>query len=167
MGVSKGRGYPSHSTPPAQQLTEFYRTESGAICQSARFRSSACVRGIMKGAFTRSGNMQHHMAHAPRKFLHNPRTVTAKRGALQIRCSRAENRGSLRLYLDTASIFQWEKYSQKEVFFGVTSNSLILQKDDVPQCNLKAYRMLAKKVTTLAVGRILYCNQLTLNAVTH
>lgn len=53
------------------------------------------------------------------------------------------------MYLDTASIFQWEKYSQKEVFYGITTNSLILQKDDVPQCNLKAYKVLAKKVAFL------------------
>ena len=35
----------------------------------------------------------------------------------------------------------------QEVFFGITTNSLLLQRDDVPQCSLKAYKVLAKKVS--------------------
>jgi transaldolase len=51
-------------------------------------------------------------------------------------------------------VYQWEKFSQKEVFFGITTNSLLLQKDDVPQCNLKAYKVLAKKAFDLGYQEI-------------
>ena len=40
-------------------------------------------------------------------------------GRLKITCaSRADNRGDLRLFLDSASVFQWEKYAEREIFYG-------------------------------------------------
>lgn len=37
---------------------------------------------------------------------------------LAARASRADNRGNLRLYLDSASVYQWEKFAPREAFFG-------------------------------------------------
>ena len=39
------------------------------------------------------------------------------------RASRADNRGDLRLFLDSASVFQWEKYAETEIFYGKQSTS--------------------------------------------
>ena len=50
-----------------------------------------------------------------------------------------ENRGQLHSKLGLA-------YREILITAGITSNPLILQKDDVPQCNLKVYKILAKQV---------------------
>lgn len=109
-----------------------------------------------------------------RKYHSATSLIKSRRGPICPRSSRADNRGNLRLYLDSASVYQWEKFaprgflygsalpqaavqtiyfrqeSQQELdrfsLAGITCNPLILQKDQVPQCNLKVYKILAKQV---------------------
>ncbi len=51
---------------------------------------------------------------------------------------------SLRLFLDSASLKDWQSLQPTGVFYGITTNPLILERDKVP-CTLKALTQLARE----------------------
>jgi transaldolase len=74
----------------------------------------------------------------------------------------AENQGStsaaaiasnLRLMLDSADERQWEEWLPLGLFYGVTTNPLLLESAQVP-CELKALTVLAQKVLSYGVREV-------------
>lgn len=60
---------------------------------------------------------------------------------------RQQQKGSLRLFLDSADVRLWEQY-QNGSLYGFTTNPLILSKDQVP-CTLASFRTLVEKARQL------------------
>ncbi|PSC71121.1 Transaldolase [Micractinium conductrix] len=55
---------------------------------------------------------------------------------------------SMRLYLDSANVQEWEKWAEAGLFYGFTTNPTILKKDGVP-CNIASMRHLTREAFTL------------------
>ena len=55
---------------------------------------------------------------------------------------------TLRLYLDTADVTAWETWLPVGIFYGVTSNPLLLERAQVP-CTLVSLTNLATKAFAL------------------
>ena len=60
---------------------------------------------------------------------------------------------SLRLYLDTADTTAWETWLPVGVFYGVTSNPLLLEQAQVP-CTIESLTQLATKALRLGVQEV-------------
>eukprot|EP00882_Tetradesmus_deserticola_P024235 GHRQ01026477.1.p1 GENE.GHRQ01026477.1~~GHRQ01026477.1.p1 ORF type:complete len:199 (+),score=59.32 GHRQ01026477.1:210-806(+) len=65
---------------------------------------------------------------------------------------RSKQKGSLRLFLDSADIGMWEKY-QNGSLYGFTTNPLILSKDKVP-CTLTSLKKLVETARRLQVQEL-------------
>ena len=60
---------------------------------------------------------------------------------------------SLRLYLDTADTTAWETWLPVGVFYGVTSNPLLLEQAQVP-CTVDSLTQLATKALRLGAQEV-------------
>lgn len=61
---------------------------------------------------------------------------------------RPSQRGSQRLFLDSADIKQWERWAPTGTLYGFTTNPLILDRDGVP-CTLDSCKQLLSVVSVL------------------
>jgi transaldolase len=71
---------------------------------------------------------------APPRALFEPLLPTRRAAAA---AARAANRGTLRLFLDTASTLQWDAWAGSGLFYGYTTNPSILLRDGVRGCDVK------------------------------
>lgn len=60
---------------------------------------------------------------------------------------------SLRLYLDTADTAQWEQWASTGLFYGVTTNPLLLERSHVP-CTVQSLTQLAEKALHLGMQEV-------------
>ena len=60
---------------------------------------------------------------------------------------------TMRLYLDSADIKQWEKWAESGMFYGFTTNPTILKRDGV-QCTLQALRNLSRHADQLEIEEL-------------
>lgn len=60
---------------------------------------------------------------------------------------------SMRLYLDSANIKEWEKWAETGMFYGFTTNPTILKRDGV-QCTLQAMRNLSRYADELEMEEL-------------
>jgi transaldolase len=65
--------------------------------------------------------------------------------------SPSDNR--LRLYLDTADVSAWQQWLPTGIFYGVTTNPLLLERADIA-CTLNNLKMLSQKAFTLGAQEV-------------
>eukprot|EP00798_Chlamydomonas_sp_ICE-L_P014719 gene14719-20760_t len=80
------------------------------------------------------------------------RSVPRTRSAAQPRVH-AEPHTQLRMFLDSASVTQWDLWLNTGIFYGFTTNPLILERDGV-KCNLRSITKLAKTAFDLGVQEL-------------
>ena len=88
------------------------------VCCQSKHNSLACIDCYTRMQSAGGFRLNAQSLRRPSAWTQGPITRSSFRGNLQVTCSRAENRGNLRLYIDSASVYQWEKFAQREVFFG-------------------------------------------------
>ncbi|KAK9840782.1 hypothetical protein WJX81_004350 [Elliptochloris bilobata] len=60
----------------------------------------------------------------------------------------------LRLFLDSASPVQWDRWSRYQLFYGFTTNPIILSRDQVPECSIRCLGVLAKQAWDLGAQEL-------------
>ncbi len=65
----------------------------------------------------------------------------------------ARSANGVRLYLDTAEVSQWEQWMPTGMFYGVTSNPLLLERASVP-CSVESLKKLANRAFDLGAQEV-------------
>lgn len=123
------------------------RTDQGLFPRTAHPIKISGVMVTFPGAWTTRRHRQRHDVSQHPGTCHVPHTdkiLSAVAGDLPM---------NLRLYLDTADTTAWETWLPVGIFYGVTSNPLLLERAQVP-CTISSLAQLATKAFSLGAREV-------------